>query len=391
MGGGPAPRPDAPAGAALGRVFGTFCAALHASSGLACAAAALAVPEPPVSVPLLLVVVPVLTCWSLVFAGLAVRRGLRPVPVAVDVGLTVVTCLLIGRLVAAEVLPGEVSWIAIMASTTVIVAQLGLPARLSIPAGLLVTVAYAVGAHLAGDDAEATAHAATLAVQTFSAAGLGWLARRGSRSADAAFAGHQQAVRQAVLARAARAAERQQNRDLHDTVLSTLTMVGLGGAGADGRLRDRAAADLRTLAGLAGARGGADAEPVTERLDERLREVLASTGGHACGAELAPVTVPGPVAAAIAAGVAEALANVDRHAPQASVRITLRVTGGTVAVEVVDDGPGFDPGAVPAHRYGLRESIRGRLAAVGGRAVVDSAPGRGTRIRLEWPAAGVER
>ncbi|MET8837871.1 hypothetical protein ABZV78_28715, partial [Micromonospora sp. NPDC004540] len=49
-----------------------------------------------------------------------------------------------------------------------------------------------------------------------------------------------------------------------------------------------------------------------------------------------------------------------------------------------DDGPGFDPASVPAHRYGLRESIHGRMSTVGGRAEVTSAPGAGTRIRLEW-------
>jgi signal transduction histidine kinase len=42
---------------------------------------------------------------------------------------------------------------------------------------------------------------------------------------------------------------------------------------------------------------------------------------------------------------------------------------------------------VPAHRYGLRESVRGRMAAAGGRATVDATPGRGTRIVVEWPDA----
>ncbi len=73
-----------------------------------------------------------------------------------------------------------------------------------------------------------------------------------------------------------------------------------------------------------------------------------------------------------------------RHAPGASTLLRLRRLAGTVAVEVIDDGPGFDPAAVPAHRYGLREAVRGRMATVGGRADIDSAPGRGTRIRLEW-------
>ncbi|WP_369799330.1 ATP-binding protein [Micromonospora sp. M42] len=76
-----------------------------------------------------------------------------------------------------------------------------------------------------------------------------------------------------------------------------------------------------------------------------------------------------------------------RHAPGATASLRLAREGGAVVVEVVDDGPGFDPATVPAHRYGLRESIHGRMTTVGGRALVTSAPGAGTRIRLEWSDA----
>ncbi|MFD0821557.1 ATP-binding protein, partial [Micromonospora zhanjiangensis] len=242
------PAPDNPAGAALGRIVAVFPAVIRVTCGLAGACVALAVRTPPVHVPLLVVTVAVLTGWSLVFTRWTLRHGLTGRLVTVDVTLTVVTCLLMRHLVAAEVLPGEVSWVAILASTSVIVAQLGLPASRSIPTGLLVVGAYALGAHLAGADPEAVANAGTLTVQPFSGAGLTYLARRGSRLADEAFAGFQRVSRQALLDRAAREAERQHNRDLHDTVLSTLTVVGLGAvtAGSAG-LRERAHSDLRTL------------------------------------------------------------------------------------------------------------------------------------------------
>jgi signal transduction histidine kinase len=55
-----------------------------------------------------------------------------------------------------------------------------------------------------------------------------------------------------------------------------------------------------------------------------------------------------------------------------------------VLVEIEDAGIGFDPATVPAHRYGLRGSIHERMATVGGRAEIASAPGAGTRVRLEW-------
>ena len=87
--------------------------------------------------------------------------------------------------------------------------------------------------------------------------------------------------------------------------------------------------------------------------------------------------------------VTEACSNSVRHgygnAGEGTVDILYELRPDRLVVEVADDGPGFDPATVPAHRYGLRESIHGRMATVGGRAEVTSAPGAGTRIRLEWP------
>ncbi|GLY24856.1 ATP-binding protein [Micromonospora sp. NBRC 101691] len=389
-----APVPASPAGEALNRVSTTLPIMLRLTCGLAGAVAALAVRTPPVEPVPLAVAVLVLTGWSVWFARSGTRSGLTPGLIGVDVALTVVTCLFIPRLVAAEVLPGEVSWVAILASTSVIIAQLALRPHWAVPAGLLVAAAYALGAHRAGDDVEAVAHATTLVVQTASGTALAVVLRASSRRADTAFAERQRVLREAVIARTARETERRQNRDLHDTVLSTLTMVGLGAVRADSPLlRARAAADLRTLAA---ARSAADVDvDATDRgeathpaLDGRLREVAARLPELPTVVDLAPgVTAPAAVAAAVTESTAAALANVLRHAPGAAVRLRLSGPAGTVVVEVVDDGPGFDPARVPAHRYGLRESIRGRMASVGGRAVVDSAPGRGTRIRLEWPHA----
>ncbi|MBE1485408.1 signal transduction histidine kinase [Plantactinospora soyae] len=385
---------EMPAASALDWVFTVFPAMLRLTCAVACALAALAVRTPPVSTPLLVVVVTLLTGWSLLFAAWMVWRDARGLVMAVDIGLTVGTCLLIRHLVASEVLPGEVSWVAIQASTSVIIAQFVLPMSRSIPAGLLVAAAYGLGAHLAGNDDEAIGHLVTLTVQTGATAALANVARRSSRLADAAFAGYQQAAGAALSARAAREAERQQNRDLHDTVLSTLTVVGLGGVGGQTPLlRKRAASDLRTLAALAGSREPAyvpspAADPLgggrVIALDQRLRLLLGRLPELRAHVTLEPCEVPAPVAEAIAHSAAEALSNVLRHAPGATASVRLTRAGQAVSVEVADDGPGFDPETVPRHRYGLRESVHGRMATVGGRAEVESAPGRGTRIRLEW-------
>jgi signal transduction histidine kinase len=54
-------------------------------------------------------------------------------------------------------------------------------------------------------------------------------------------------------------------------------------------------------------------------------------------------------------------------------------------VFVRDRGHGFEPGAVPADRRGIAESIRGRMARAGGAAAVTTAPGEGTEIELTLP------
>ncbi|MET8908281.1 ATP-binding protein [Micromonospora sp. NPDC004551] len=373
---------DRPAGGAFTLIFTTLPALLRLTCGLVAAVVALAVRTPPVRVALLVPAIVALTAWSLWYAVRALRYGFTGALVAGDVALTTAAALAIPWLVAPEVLPGEGSWMAVLASTTVINAQATAPARWSVPAGLLVTAGYATGASLAGNAVEARAHAGTLLVQTSCTAVVTAVMRRRIGRADAAFGDYQRLSREAVVGRAAREAERRQNRDLHDTVLATLTMVGLGAVpGPSAALRERCAADLRTLTALADAR----ATPAgAVALDERLRAVLARLPELTVDATLAPCRVPAAVGAALADSAAAALANVVRHAPGATATLRLAPDAGAVVVEVADDGPGFDPATVPAHRYGLRESIHGRMSAVGGRAVVTSAPGAGTRIRLEW-------
>ena len=62
-----------------------------------------------------------------------------------------------------------------------------------------------------------------------------------------------------------------------------------------------------------------------------------------------------------------------------------RATGLEVDV-VADDGAGFRPDRVGPHRFGLALSVHDRMASAGGCATVESAPGRGTVVRLRWPA-----
>jgi signal transduction histidine kinase len=83
----------------------------------------------------------------------------------------------------------------------------------------------------------------------------------------------------------------------------------------------------------------------------------------------------------------EALTNVVKHAGATSVTVHLGRRDGTVALDVVDDGRGFDPGdqAISARRLGL-VSMRERAAELDGSLVVESEPGHGTAVRARVPA-----
>lgn len=89
--------------------------------------------------------------------------------------------------------------------------------------------------------------------------------------------------------------------------------------------------------------------------------------------------------------VQEALANVRKHAHARFVHVSLALKDGCVEAIVEDDGKGFElPGIadVGRHRFGI-QLMRERANQVGGNVTIDSAVGKGTRVRVEIPAGSV--
>jgi signal transduction histidine kinase len=74
----------------------------------------------------------------------------------------------------------------------------------------------------------------------------------------------------------------------------------------------------------------------------------------------------------------EALANVARHAHATRVGLTISYMENEVALDVRDDGVGFDP-ARPDRGFGL-VAMRQRIAALSGTLQVESEPGGGTAV-----------
>ncbi|MDY7102645.1 MAG: sensor histidine kinase, partial [Actinomycetota bacterium] len=83
----------------------------------------------------------------------------------------------------------------------------------------------------------------------------------------------------------------------------------------------------------------------------------------------------------------EALANVAKHACASRVAITLSFMDDGVALDVRDDGAGFDRGVAPgADSFGLT-AMRARVGQLDGTVQVESAPGEGTALAIWVPTA----
>jgi signal transduction histidine kinase len=89
--------------------------------------------------------------------------------------------------------------------------------------------------------------------------------------------------------------------------------------------------------------------------------------------------------------VQSALANTVRHAEAASVDVTLSYLDDHIAVDIIDDGHGFDPhrlAAPDAQRGGFGlAAMRARVLALGGTLTVESVPGHGTALAAQLPLA----
>ncbi|HEX5986716.1 MAG TPA: ATP-binding protein, partial [Nocardioides sp.] len=77
--------------------------------------------------------------------------------------------------------------------------------------------------------------------------------------------------------------------------------------------------------------------------------------------------------------------------PDAPAWVLVEDLGDSVVVTVRDEGPGIPPGRLDAARaegrLGVAESVRGRIADLGGRSVLVTGPGQGTEWELTVPRA----
>jgi signal transduction histidine kinase len=169
---------------------------------------------------------------------------------------------------------------------------------------------------------------------------------------------------------------------LHDSVLQTLALI------------QRKAADPKAVTALA------------RRQERELRQWLygeslgSATLVEALGAEIIDVEDRHgvdvemvsvgdleltPEVTSVVRAAREAMVNAAKHSGADRIDVYVEVDPELVSVYVRDRGSGFDLAAVDEDRMGVRGSIVERVKRVGGRAIIRTAPGEGTEVRLELP------
>ena len=198
-------------------------------------------------------------------------------------------------------------------------------------------------------------------------------------------------------------------RELHDAVTQTLFSASLIAEALpelwesdqdEGRqllrelrqLSRGALAEMRTL--LLELRPSALAEASLEDLLRQLGEAATGRTGAPVQASVeGHCELPPNVHVTLYRIAQEAMNNIVKHARACHIDVRLsRTLTGTgkngepqirAALEVGDDGCGFDPGSIPSDRLGLG-IIRERAEAIGAKLTIETQPGHGTKIIVVW-------
>ncbi len=189
-------------------------------------------------------------------------------------------------------------------------------------------------------------------------------------------------------------------RELHDELGAVLTVSKLEIA----RARNKADAYPEILAALARViqsldQGIALKRRIIEDLSpsslthlglkialENLCHDMSQTLGIPVQLSIADFQLANPAQLAVYRFVQEALTNIGKYASATQVAVALTVVSGHVAVEVRDDGVGFDELASRVGHHGL-SGMQFRAESLGGSMSVLSIPGRGSTLRIEFPQA----
>ena len=181
-------------------------------------------------------------------------------------------------------------------------------------------------------------------------------------------------------------------RELHDGVIQELTYIkseaGVLTEGHRARERievacDRALDEARAALQALGSHGD---EPLGVSLERAVRQLGERFHLGVSFESDSDMSATPEQRHALVRIAREAVTNAARHGDAQAVHITLRRRGGQEVLEVRDDGNGFDPTpGPPSSGYGLT-SMSDRARGLPGSFDIESAPGQGTRITVQWEA-----
>jgi signal transduction histidine kinase len=181
-------------------------------------------------------------------------------------------------------------------------------------------------------------------------------------------------------------------RDLHDDIGTRLTYLALLAdrsteAGTRAELSTTARETARTMDELVwSVSANNDTLEGLVSYVIRFAERHARAAGLRCRIDAPAGIAPYPLAAEarrhVFLAIKEAVNNAVKHAGASALRIGLAVREGALDVTIADDGRGFEPDRAGGN--GLT-NMGDRMAAVGGSAAIETAPGRGTTVRFRMP------
>ena len=278
-----------------------------------------------------------------------------------------------------------------LAALVVLVTTLALPTMAALLVELAVLVGVAIVLYQGTVDSTVGAGTVVMSsagVRLLLAATAVWLAnallRSTARRTDALL--RLESAQRELLAteEGSRRSDRSARRFLHDSGMNSLEAISRG-------LPDVVVPALRERCAEDAQRWLVATTAITSDTESAFQPALAEAamrGLHVhCQFEV-DGRIPNDPLEALVSASAEALRNVAKHADVDSASMHVQVTDGVALVSIDDTGRGLPShGDRPPPGLGIEESIKRRMADVGGTGHVAARPAGGTQVTLRWPAA----
>ena len=174
---------------------------------------------------------------------------------------------------------------------------------------------------------------------------------------------------------------------VHDSVLTTLLIAAK--AQTPDQIESARSSANQALKKLDAARvPSSNLETVTlvsffEALEQRIRDL--SVDFQISIEKVNNLPLSASVSEALTEATLQAVDNSIKHAGNATKKkVLLQGQGIGLKIVVSDNGRGFRPAKISKSRAGIKTSIIDRVKMVGGQVFINSAPGKGTDVVIEW-------